>query len=64
MTMTMTILLFSGIDAHRSYDCIQYIHIENNKTNHRLHVGYYKRTKVNVKDEAVFPNTNNTAKAH
>ena len=53
MTMTMIILLFSGIAVHRTYDYIQYIHIENDKTMHRLYVGHFKSININVKDKAV-----------
>ena len=50
----MTILLFSGIAAHRTCDNIQYVQLEKSRTTHILHGGHSKRIKVKVKDEAVF----------
>ena len=46
MTMTMTIHLLSGIAAHRTYDYIQYIHIESNKAIHRLHTCHFKSIQL------------------
>ena len=51
LTMTMTILSFSGRDTHRTCNYIQFLHIEYNRTIHRLHVGHFKRIKVNIKDK-------------
>ena len=53
MTMTITIHLLSGIAAHRTYDYIHYIHIENNRAIDRLHTCYFKSIKVYFKDKAL-----------
>ena len=39
-------IYFPGIAAHRTYDYIQYIHTENNRTIYRIQICHFKSIKV------------------